>query len=163
MHELLAKYVNEKERERQKQREQALIEEGLFEKEYAPDNGYSEEYCHSGWDEEQQCVRYYKPKAIPVTEEEFELFRAYRKASPVTCGKRSGVAVLLLVIAVLIYVGGFITGCFMGIQETHGYYSSSVEFVFELAMPYWAGCFVFGSFTLGFSEIVRLLKEINDK
>lgn len=68
----------------------------------------------------------------------------------------NSIAALLKVIAIITYVGAFILGIALG-RDNWG------DFYFEVALIYWAVGFVSGSMFLGFSEIVRLLHEINQK
>lgn len=68
------------------------------------------------------------------------------------------VAGVLRVIALFIYLGGFIAGLLFGVDA--GYLS---DFPFLSILAYWAGFFVAGTTFLGFAEIIDLLQEIVDK
>ncbi len=78
-------------------------------------------------------------------------------------GNRSGeskIAKLLKIIAILTYVGGFICGLVFANQEITYLDYTYKEFVWSVAIIVWSGYFVFGSLMLGFSEIVRILYNI---
>lgn len=74
---------------------------------------------------------------------------------------KNGIAILLLIIAILIFVGG----AYLGYQEGQ-YYSSfdrAYHLDFEAALPYWSAALVSGSLFLGFYQVIQLLQGIYDK
>ena len=68
---------------------------------------------------------------------------------------KNRVAFILKAMAVITYVCAFICGIAFG--------SDRGDFYFGIAIIYWAAGFISGSMMLGFSEIIRLLHEINQK
>ena len=72
----------------------------------------------------------------------------------------SGIALMLRIIAIITYAAFFILGIINGVVEV-GYYYTYSEFSLALASIYWGAGFISGSMMLGFSEIVKLLYEIN--
>ncbi len=68
----------------------------------------------------------------------------------------NGIATLLEVLAILVYIGAFIAGIMMG-KDYYG------DFSFGVALIYWVAGLFSGTMLLGFSEVVQLLYEINRK
>ena len=63
------------------------------------------------------------------------------------------IAKVIMVIAIVIYVCGFIAGIMVG-QHVES---------FLTILLYWVAAALSGSLMLGFSEVIRLLHEINQK
>ena len=153
------KFLNDKREEIKKkelmERQQNLIEAGLYEKEYSKNDQYSLEYPYSE-DNSLGQTKYYKLVAINITDEEYEEVKKY-----VTCNKKveknSAIAVLLAIIGILLYVCGFIAGIVLG--DEYGVYS----FEFSVAFITWISSFIVGTVFLGFGKIISLLEEINNK
>ena len=72
------------------------------------------------------------------------------------------VATLFKVFAVIIYLGSFFIGLVVG-NKTMGSYYYSQSFSLGSTMGIWLAGFVSGTIPLGFSEIIKLLHEINVK
>lgn len=68
----------------------------------------------------------------------------------------NAVASMLKIIGIITYIAAFICG----ILASRAYFG---EMILEVVLPYWIVGMVLGSVLLGFSEIVRLLHEINQK
>lgn len=114
----------------------------MFEKECRPKGGDPSKYPHYEYD----TSKYYNKVPIPVTDEEYEQILKHTETP-----KRDGAAGALSFIGVLIYIIGFIVGCFF------------VKNSFTTALSYWVDAFVSGTMMLGFAEIIKLLHKINSK
>ena len=144
-------------------KQKALIDLGLFEKVYSPDNKYSNEFFLSEWDSTNQITKYYKKVAIEITDEEYQEVKKYSKEVP---AENNAVAVALKIIACIIFIGGFIAGIVLGTVEVEkGYYYTytDTEFSFAIAFIYWCISLISGTVFLGFAEIIRLLDAIKRK
>lgn len=164
MNEILATYLNQKKSDKEKltkeNRDKILIEEGLYTKDYAPENATNEELKEYPYYD----TAFYKCVAIEVTDQEFEEVLRYRKGDKTednSSNNYNGVAVVFQVIAVLIFIFGFIAGIILGNVET-GYYRSKTEFRFEIALAYWVASFVSGMFFIAIAEALKLLTEIKN-
>jgi len=73
----------------------------------------------------------------------------------------NGYATALRVIAVVIFLGGLVTGLEIGNVPIPGY-SALTGFSFTSAIPYWAIAIISGTLLLGFAEIITLLQKIVD-
>ena len=163
MHEKLKEYFEKAEEEENKLTAQELISAGLYEKEYSEKNEYSYEYPDSEWDEEHNKQKYFKKVPIQLTDEECEKFKKIYYSSALKPTKPTNpIASALSIIAVLIYIGGFIAGiCFANVEV--GTYYTHKEFSFAIALIYWAVSLVSGTMFLGFAEIIKLLHDIKNK
>ena len=143
-----------------------LIDLGLYEKVYSPDNKCSVEFCLSEWDEENYVSKYYKKVPIEITDEEYREVEKYAKKEATEDASKNPVAVALTIIAWFIFIGGFIAGIVLGIIEVeNGYYNTYAEtgFSFIIAFAYWCISLVSGIMFLGFAEIIKLLNAIKRK
>ena len=81
MNERLQKFLKVKELleriDYEEEKEKNLIELGLYEKVYSPDNTYSEEFSSSEWDDVSLTTKYFKKVPIKVTDEEYEEVKKY--------------------------------------------------------------------------------------
>ncbi len=149
MQEKVMEYISARKMEQEKKKEQHLIDLGLWEKEYGADT-----LKFTLYDLEQQ--KYYRKKAIQVTEEEY----AEICACPVTEAYSSnGVSVVYKVFAWIVFIGGFIAGIVTGASASR--YGGDFQFV--LALPVWAGAFAGGMGLLAVAEIIGLLSKIHQK
>ena len=133
----------------------------LLEREYSNKTEFSPEYPLL----DQENKTYYRIVPLKVSEEEWEAIKtAYEKEKKITKQPTgtvpqtneyvdNAVAKALKVIAIIIFVCGAISGAIIGI--------SAETFMATLAI--WFSVFVVGTMMLGFSEIVKLLDNINDK
>ena len=144
MNPLVQRYLNEKKAAENKQRDEFLLREGLYEKAYSPYDEYNEFYP-------EYDGKYYKKVVPEVTDEEFAEIKKY--AGVEGKSQRNRVEKLLQIVAIAIYAIGFIVGIWMG---------SNAE-SFLAMVPAWMGAFISGSAFLGFSEIIRLLQEIKSR
>ena len=147
-----------KQEELNKKQEEAkritLIGLGLFEKEYSPDNKYSEEFCCSDWDSNATTNKFYKKVPVEITDEEYEEVKKYTEI-PSTVSDKNLIATILRVIGFVVYVVGFIASFFLGVDR-YGDISAMV-------IVWWIVFFVSGTFYLGFAEIIQLLDDIKRK
>jgi hypothetical protein len=73
----------------------------------------------------------------------------------------NGIAVVLKIMAWVTMAAGLIAGFgIANVTNSHGLYSGSTEFVWQLGLPYWIGGVVSGIVLLGFAEIIDLLHRI---
>jgi len=152
----------EKKRQEELDREKScqhahLIELGLYDVEYGPDNCFSEEFP------DMEDGRYCKKKPIEVTREEYESICRVVPITPKKGWPIWPVDKILSVLAFFIYGVGFIGGIISGIRVA-GYNQSGgafYAFAWISALTYWLAASFFGSILLGFSEHLRLLKKIS--
>lgn len=170
MNEKVKQFLDEQKNiERQKYEEKklkTLIDLGLFEKEYSPDAGYSDEYPYSDWDSETSTNKYYKKVPFEVSDEEYEEIKRHTNKTEKDESKGNSIAIALTAIAVIIYIVGFIAGIAYGTVEVEsGYYYTytETEFSFAIAFTYWCTTFISGTIFLGFAEIIKLLNDIKKK
>lgn len=133
----------------------------LLEREYSNNTEITSDYPLL----DQETQTYYRMVPLKVSEEEWEAIKtAYEKEKKLTKQTTetvpqkgvyvdNAVAKALYVIAIIIYLCGAISGIIIGI--------SAKDFLMTLAI--WFGVFVVGTMMLGFSEIVKLLGNINDR
>ena len=101
---------------------------------------------------------YYKLQPIEVTDEEYlkikEIYdNKQKQAHSSSNGTNSnGVATALNIIALIIFILGFIAGIALGIAER--------KFSFTTLITCWVSAFVSGMIFLGFAEIIKLLNDI---
>ena len=166
MHKAIEEYIlkqqNKQREELEKEKADFLISKGLFEKVYSQKEEYDPEFPLSEWDEQTKKYKEYKEVPIEITDEEYQLLLDVTK--PASKKKTTnGVATALAVFAWIIFIGGFIGGISAGNQagSLASYYRNT--FSLETAAIVWAVSLVAGLFTLGFSEIIKLLNDIKNK
>ncbi len=167
MNNAVQKFLEKKRQElnnnNEKTKNDYLISLGLYEKIYSPDNKYSKEFNFSEWDTEAQINRWFKKIVFDVTDEEFEEIKKLCGENKNTSLDNSNpVATALTVIAILIFLCGFIAGIVLGNVEVGSIYTHT-EFSFAIAFTYWAISFISGIMMLGFAEIIKLLTSIKNK
>lgn len=154
MHEKVAAYLAEQAQKAQEAdlqaREQSLVELGLWEQEFDPEErGYSAEYPLF------EDGRYYRKAAVPVTDGEWaEICACAEKSKPTGGRRKNPVGQALRVIGMGVYAVGFLVGA--------GVYVYSRQYgVYEMALlqmaSTWVTAAVSGTVFLGFSEVIRLL------
>ncbi len=168
MHEKVKEFLDAKKdaenKKYEEEKQKTLIELGLYEKVYSPDNNYSEEFSSPEWDNANSTYKYYKIVPVELTDEEFQEIKKYSKIETTT--KSNPVAIALTVIAWIIFIGGFIAGIALGTVEVErGYYYTytDTEFSFAVAFVYWCVSLISGTMFLGFAEIIKLLDAIRRK
>lgn len=138
----------------EEEKQKTLIELGLYEKVYSPDNNYSEEFSSSEWDSANLTNKYYKKVPVEITDEEYQEVKKYSKGD-VLVQNNNPIATTLRVIAVLVYIVGFIGGIVIG--------DAVAEYSWGTAFIYWFVSFFSGTTILGFAEIIQLLHDIKNK
>lgn len=168
MNEKLKRFLDiKKEEERKKyedEKEKILIELGLYEKVYSPDNSYNEEYYFSEWDSANSISKYYKKVPVEITNEEYLEVKKYSKKEEATVN--NPVYIALTAIAWIIFIGGFISGIALGtveVERGYHYTYTDTEFSLAIAIAYWGISFISGTMFLGFAEIIKLLDAIKKK
>lgn len=168
MNDKVKEFLNSKKEAEQKkyeeEKQKTLIELGLFEKVYSPNDNYSEEYSSYEWDSANSTNKYYKKVTIEITDEEYQEVKKYSKKEETT--ENNPIATALTVIAWVIFIGGVIAGCAMGMVEVQrgNYYTyTDTEFSFAVAFVYWCVSLISGTMFLGFAEIIKLLDAIKKK
>ena len=168
MNEKLKEFLDAKKEAEQKkyeeEKQKTLIELGLFEKVYSPDNNYSEEFSSCEWDSANSTNKYYKKVTVEITDEEYQEVKKYSKKEETT--ENNPIATALTVIAWIVFIGGFIAGIALGTVEVErGYYYTytDTEFSFAIAFGYWCVSLISGTMFLGFAEIIKLLNDIKRK
>lgn len=178
MNEKLKEFLDaKKEAEKKKyeaEKQKTLLELGLFDKVYAPDNKYSKEYYLYEWDDARATTKYFKNVPIEITDEEYQEVKKYLKKdtpennpfvmedNPIAT-ESNPIATALTVIAWIVFIGGFIAGIVLGTVEVDGYYFDYTEFSFAIALIYWSVSLISGTMLLGFAEIIKLLNAIKKK
>ena len=157
MNEMVQAFLKERQAEQQEEYEifkrKKLIELGLFEKVYYTVGENKEDYPCSEWDGN-SSYRLYKQVPIDVTDEEFEEIMKYCHKDTTQQGKNI-VSLLFLIIAVLVYVVGFVGSFSLGMNE----YGELTAMVFV----YMVLTFIIGTTYLGFSKVIELLESIKNK
>lgn len=160
MDERVKEYLEKKQAEcwaeEEKRRADLLIQEGLYTERELSER--PEEY--TGVLETEVVTsgagsKYINKVPLPVTKEEWEQIKKYaekNEAKP----EKSSVASLLKILAIVVYVSGFLLGFARG-KDLYG------DFSFIMVLTYWILGLFSGTMLLGFSEVVRLLHEINQK
>lgn len=165
MNEKLKEFLDAKKEAEQKKHEEekqkTLIELGLFEKVYSPDNKQSEEFPFYEWDDGTPTSRYYKEVPIEITDEEYQEVKKYLKKEDET--KNNPIATGLTFIAWAVIICGFVAGCVLGNIEVAGYYGGYTKFSFAVAFTYWCVALISGTMFLGFAEIIKLLEAVKRK
>lgn len=160
MHEKVRAYLeyqkSKSTKESIEQKEAFLIELGLFEKEYNPNDYFDSKYPRFDSDLE----KYYRHVPIEVSDEEYEEIKKYASikddSSIQVDSKTNVIATILRVFAWMTCLCGFILGVIAGKV-------SSYEFSFSAALTLWIEAFVQGTMLYGFAEIIKLLQELKDK
>lgn len=129
-----------------------LLELGLFEKIYSEEEKYSKEFPESEYDNENSKTRWYKKEPISISDEEYELVKKYSTSSE---SHNSKVSTCLMLIAILVYLAGFILGCVLGVDRWGD--------PTAMMLVYWLVAFATGTVYLGLAEIIDLLTEIKNK
>ncbi len=146
------------------EKDRILIENGLVQKIYAPNNQVSFEYPHTEFNATQQIVMAYKIVPIDISDEDFnELLDVLKQNHSFdedtnTQGSQNRVASLLFAISIITYILcgiGAIVLLVLGITEDE---------LLLIGVP----CalvvgFISGSMFLGFAEIIKLLTAIKNK
>lgn len=83
----------------------------------------------------------------------FECAKCHAPLSTVSVTEETMIAKALKIIAIAIYIAGFIGGCLTG----------PIAKSFLTVLLVWVAAALSGSLMLGFSEVIRLLHEINTK
>ena len=154
--------------EQEEKKNRILRKAGLTFRVYNPTGGYSDEYQKYDSDREM----YYKAVPINVSDEEWkQISSAYQTECALdsdetdetgdAAGSGNGIAGTLKAIGIIVYIAAFIAGIVLG--YTYGRLLSRGDFFFGAALAVWIAGFVMGTMMLGFSEIIRLLHEINRK
>ncbi len=171
MNTMVKEFLDKKKREINKsnyeKKSKLLISLGLYEKAYSPQNTSSAEYPFYERDKVDKKDKFYKKVPIDVTDEEFEEIKKVCKTDTTSSGNSANtVATVLIFFAVLIFIGGFITGSVLGNTEvTKGtYYTyTKTEFSFAIALTYWSISLISGMLLIAFAEIIKLLTAIKNK
>ncbi len=153
MNEKVAKFL-------EKEKRKNLINLGLYDKIYAPDNIRTDEYPLSELDNTGLIRKYYKAVPFKVTDEEYQqIIKLSQKPKVLPTSKpdKNTIAKFLTVIAWITFICGFIAGIIWGYLLGHGE-GALVEFIFTLL--FWFAAFISGTLFLGFAEIIELLDTI---
>lgn len=131
----------------QSQRSSFLMQEGLFTKEYAPDDT-APGYPFEEWDPALGKLRHYRKEPIELTDQQWqELQQLYRQVHPPEAQEaKAPISKLLTGTAWGLYIGGFLLGC--------GCLFRNLTAAFLI----WIAVFLWGTFFLGMAEIIRLLQ-----
>lgn len=163
MNEKLEEYIKKLENDKIKSYQEYLMKQGVYEKEFVPEDSEEPWGYPYKMPTEDGKTKYYKKIPIELTAEDMEEINKYVNIGMATNNdsigtatnndEGNGIATAIRVIAVLIYIVGFICGCVVGAgAESWG-----------LAFIYWCAFAVSGTIMLGFSEIINLLHKINLK
>lgn len=144
-----------------------LIEQGFYEKVYAPEQyGVNkQEFPYSEYNQEKEAYLYYKLVPYDISDECYdEMLSAYNAVEDELENddddeeniSKNNMAIFMTVVAVTIYIVGLVVGIVLG-NNLGGYW-----FSWTSASICWFVGFVYGSLFLGVSEIIKLLnKNIN--
>lgn len=146
-----------KEEERKKleaEKNETLIKLGLYEKVYLSSENENDD----------SNSKYFKKVAIEVTDEEYEEIKKYIPEKKRV--KRNKLQVALFIVAMVVFAGGFLAGCLLGnieIEKGLIFKRTITEFSFITAVMYWCIAGAVGTVLLAFSEVIKLLNDINNK
>lgn len=182
MNEKLERYIQKKRAQEAEQRKNMLIEAGLFDKEYAPDNDPNNpSYPEVEYDENTGETKHYRIVAIELNDEEFAEFMKYYQQKPPRPQISVGIARpgstlkktssegfklyhAIMIMAVAIFITGFIVGIVAGISDDPGYYRDVYKsHNFGTTVVYWIVTLASGILMLGFAQVLKLLNAINNK
>ncbi|MBQ7096620.1 MAG: hypothetical protein IJN96_00935 [Clostridia bacterium] len=119
---------------------------------------YNSEFPEAEWDSDNLTNKYYKKVPVEITEEEYEEVKKYSKDS-VKVVTDNSIAATLKVIAVFVYIVGFIAGVVIGGALT----DYTRDFSWGTAFACWFLSLFSGTTVLGFAEIIQLLTDIKNK
>lgn len=158
MHEKVKEFLDAKKAEERKEyaekKQELLIELGLYEKVYSENEEYNNDFPYSEYDSENSKTKWYKKEAIAISDEEYEEVKKYSDLKN-NDNDENPIATILKVIAVIVYIAGFIASFFLGVDR-YGDISAMV-------MVWWIVFFIAGTIYLGFAEIIKLLDAIKKK
>ena len=145
----LQKYV-------EKKKQKFLIEEGLFDKVYEPEDLMHDvdEFPYSEKSNGINPTRYYKIIPYNISDEEFEILLKLHSTGNISnndSNVSNRCSVFMMVVAIAIYTTGFIVGIMMG--------QTGYDFNFGITIIYWIVSFATGSLFVGISEIIKLLNH----
>lgn len=146
-----------------------LIEQGFYEKVYAPEQyGVNkQEFPYSEYNQEKETYLYYKLVPYDISDEQYtEMLSAYnalqeelnKEDDENISESTNGIAIFMTIVAVTIYIVGLVVGIVMG--KNFGHYGN---FEWVSAAICWFAGFVYGSLFLGVSEIIKLLNKSIDQ
>lgn len=138
----------------EEKKNKTLLELGLFEKVYSEKEEYSNDFPYSEYNSENSKTKWYKKEAIAISDEEYEEVKKYSDLKN-NDNDKNPIATILKVIAVIVYIAGFIASFFLGVDR-YGDISAMV-------MVWWIVFFISGTIYLGFAEIIQLLEDIKKK
>lgn len=119
---------------------------------------YNDEFPSFEWDIASSKGKYYKKVPIEITDEEYQEIKKYSK-DDFLAQNNNPIAFTLKVIAILVYIVGFIGGIVMG----NAVAEYSWDFSWGSAFIFWFVSFFSGTTILGFAEIIQLLHDIKNK
>lgn len=146
-----------------KEKNDMLLEMGLYDKVYSPDNAYNNEYDMYEWDNENNMQKYYKIVPIEITDEEYQEIKKYQTKEQLN--KKNTIASALVAIAWSVLICGFNAGISRGNIGMYNevYDRIETEFSFSVACGYWGASVISFTMFLGFAEIIKLLEDIKRK
>ncbi len=159
MHEIVSQFIEKKNVEKravfEKAKAKALIDLGIYEKEFPPDpqNVDYNEYDCGFYDDATGTYKRYKRVPVEVSDEEYE---EILKCSGADLAEENGgsntIGSILQLFAWMVIIGGFIMGFANGFVYD--------EFIFGIAIIYWVCSFFAGFSLLAFAEILVILQKI---
>lgn len=156
MNKQVEEYLNEMQRyekfEELKQKNQTLINAGLYEKVPLSSDEEVPEYMVV-YD---KLGRRFRAVPIDVTDEEFEAIRKYSSVSK--GNKRNRIGIALKIVAILFFVVSVIF--FMLALATDSYFREDIKILY---FAYCIASIIIGILFLGFGEIIRLLQNLTNK
>lgn len=162
MNEVIRKFIDakisEENAKHDAEKSSTLSNLGLYEKIYSPDNKYSAEYPESELDNT-NTFKYYKKKPIEISDEDYEELKKHLDKGEHK--KHKTIALILTVIAWVIFVVGFVAGMsFANIVVDPYDVMNGSYFSFSIAFTYWSVSLISGAIILGFAEIIKILDDI---
>lgn len=146
----LNKKIYSEMKEYEKEKNKTLIELGLYEKVYSPDNKETDEYDQYEWDSASNATRYYKIVPCEVTNEEYMEIKKYAEVEAIE-DDNNAVGTVLTVIACVEYCACLIGGAILAEESL------------MMAIAFGIAGFISGTMFLGFAEIIKLLHKIKNK
>lgn len=163
MHPIVKEFLDQRAEEKNavlnKKKRELLDELELYEKVYSDSNRRSKEYPEYEYDENGH-THYYRREYFEISDEEYaELLKYSEYRGHYTSG--NGIATVFKVLAIIIFIIGFIAGIVMGNQAGKSVINSN--FSLPAALICWAAGFVSAMMFMGFGEIIQLLTDLKNK
>lgn len=165
MNEKIKEFINariaEENQKYEAEKKRTLLELGLYEKIYSPDNKYSDEFDESELDGP-NTYKYFKKEPFEISDEDYHELKKHIVKEKTK--KSTFLPLILKCIAGLIFIVGFSAGISFGNVVVDPYdVIDGIQFSFAIALTYWSVSLISGTLILAVAEIIKLLEDIKNK